>query len=338
MMTYYDEAKDTLIVRNTKFDNPKIRVVEKTLNHFKITTMAEWLAFDKSKIDFNDESFTSVQIREFHFVDHLKKYKGALYPQAMEALANNDRLKMTAILGLKYENEGKNKKTWNINKMHIADTSKFRYSGKFSNMYMALDIDHRRQFVLSAGFQVIHQKTAESEPVQNIIVLPQQTLPVDGVGDTGELIETYAKSMVLKMQANLKEYIRIVGKYVRPIIAIDDNYRHYIALFKRLMPEATFCLAQKHGSWEIIPRTTWLQTAIDNGVIIMDENNIKLIANLKKSQIKEGQEKRDESGVREKDYDEINSLEYMLYFMRAVIYNKTKSGTPEDYLIDIKEA
>lgn len=332
MMTYYDEPKDTLIVRNTKFDNPKIRVVEKTLAHFKITTMAEWIAFDKTKIDFEDEAFASVQIKDFHFVDHLKKYKGALYPQAMDALAANDRLKMTQILGLKYENEGKNKKTYNLNKLPITNVDDFKYNGKFSPLYMALDIDHRRQFVLSSGFSVIHEQKAGATPVCNIIVRPQQSLPVDGVGDSGELIDHYAQIMVKKMQEELSWYIKTTGKYVRPIIAVDDNYRHYINIFKKLMPEASFALAQKHGSWEIIPRTTWFQTAIDSGFIIMSDKNIKLISNLKKSQIKEGSEKRDESGAREKDYDEINSLEYMLYYFRHIIYGKYKAGIPENYL------
>lgn len=45
---------------------------------------------------------------------------------------------------------------------------------------------------------------------------------------------------------------------------------------------------------------------------MIDESNKKLIVNLKRSTASTGQEKRNESGKLEANYDEINSAEYML--------------------------
>ncbi len=52
---------------------------------------------------------------------------------------------------------------------------------------------------------------------------------------------------------------------------------------------------------------------MDVGCYVIDENNVALLSMMKKSKIKEGSTKRDESGKLEKDYDEINSMEYGLY-------------------------
>lgn len=60
---------------------------------------------------------------------------------------------------------------------------------------------------------------------------------------------------------------------------------------------------------------------INQGKIIIDKDNIKLIADLKKAIAKEGSRQRDESGKLEKDFDFINSIEYALYPFRTLIYN-----------------
>ncbi|MCS5736373.1 UNVERIFIED_CONTAM: hypothetical protein RF648_17615 [Kocuria sp. CPCC 205274] len=56
-------------------------------------------------------------------------------------------------------------------------------------------------------------------------------------------------------------------------------------------------------------------------VIIIDQANTQLMSDLRKSFIAEGQTQRNEKGRFEKDYDFINSWEYALYFIRAIVHN-----------------
>lgn len=72
-----------------------------------------------------------------------------------------------------------------------------------------------------------------------------------------------------------------------------------------------------------------IQILIDGGHMIIDEKNTRLIDDMKKSVIKEGFDKRDESGKREKDYDFINSFEYALYPFRAFAYSAAPLGDIE---------
>ena len=69
----------------------------------------------------------------------------------------------------------------------------------------------------------------------------------------------------------------------------------------------------KNNHWDILERQAWLQTAMDSKNFFIDKNNAPLLTEIENSYKKLGQDKRDESGTEEKNYDCLNSMEYGVY-------------------------
>ncbi|MCS5736374.1 hypothetical protein [Herbiconiux daphne] len=262
-MVMVDQKLSRAIERTTKFANPVARIIDKTCYDLDIHTLAD-LEKKFDQIDIEHEIYKKLGIIKKHFENHLRKNNGTIYARAMNAMNSNNSFELAAILGLKFDGDGGNAKTYNTEKLETADTyALLKKSTEVSDLFMGWDIDHRRRLVLTPTV-LAKRQLPSGKIIMNILTLPQVVIPTSGVGDAGERIDALSDQMIVAMESVMRAYkestshIRnFVGKIK---VSIDDNFRHYISILnKKTMSIATdyvFFLAQKHGSWDIMHRQT----------------------------------------------------------------------------------
>lgn len=320
----YNIDKDSLYIRTTTLANVIIRNIEKTLKLHKIKGLYDWNKYDKTKIDFTIPELVELGITERVVEGHIKAYDGmAIWFQVEEAIRTQDSLAMASLLGMKFNGTQAIKKTYDLTNLKKCDSDDIISDPmhKIKGISIGWDVDFRqgRGFWGTPIYLIENWETGE----EAVVVGKQLFIPT--YGDNANIKPFYQQELVkANLQLNTKidnlageDPVRMKFMYV------DENKYDLILTLRESMNKTKFMIqkASKHGSFDIENRQRLLQFAIDSGKFYIDEDNTDLINDLKKSIIKEGSKKRDESGRREKDYDKINSLEYGFYPMRAVAYN-----------------
>lgn len=331
----YSKEDDHLVMRATKFANPQINIMEKTMFELGINNKDEF----KEKahlIDFTADVFTHNKVNEELFLTHLENEENVtVYTKAIRALEFNDAAELARVLGFKYEQESKDAKTYSLENLKLADTDKIMKSADIvSRPFIAWDIDQKRggRFVFTPVW--LATKGNLIQKVTNIIVGKQVIINAPlGVGDNGEKIPYYFEQKAKIVEDFTNKFITSTNTTAMPIMYVDDNSKHYVKMFAEQIPyvPVASCKFKNKDGWRIVQRQNWLQLAIDSGLLIMDKDNHELLKSLKASYIREGADQRDESGGQAKLYDPINSMEYALYSVRGELTPFNTAGNIEDY-------
>lgn len=320
----YNVDKDSLYIRTTTLANVIIRNIEKTLKLHKIRGLSDWNSYDKTKIDFTNPDLTELGITERVIEGHIKAYDGmAIWFQIEEAIRTQDSLAMASLLGMKFNGTQAIKKTYDLTNLQLCDADDIinHPDVRIKGISVGWDVDFRqgRGFWGTPIYFVEHWETGD----EAVVVGKQVYIPT--YGDDANIKPFYQQELVKRnVEINNKlNNLLEPGQNLIKFIYVDENKYDLILTLRDSMKQTKFMIqkASKHGSYDIENRQRLLQFAIDSGKLYVDRANDILISDLKKSIIKEGSKKRDESGRREKDYDKINSLEYGFYPMRAVAYN-----------------
>lgn len=339
------------ILRGTKFGNPIIYNTEKMLRAFKITNASQFTEEVQAQINWKDPIFLKYNITPKSVLKHMAQNDGGpIYVKAEKAIKENNKTDLARLLGLSFEGETGFTKTYNLTMLKTADTDKILSSPMTKTvMATAWDIDSRAEkgkyvftpVYLVKGNNLKHPgstATIDGKPyreVKNIVVGKQVEISAGaGLGDRGQNKPKYVEKIIEIMKQN-KEKAKAMGVNVsnRPVCAFDDNAKSFVGSVSDVLGQefsvrtATF---KNTNNWQIAKRERWLQSAIDSGMLIIDESNRALIKNLKDSYIKQGGSQRYEQGKPE-DYDRINSMEYGLYFFRRELVPNLQPGTPEHY-------
>lgn len=334
IMVKYVVDDDTLIVRNTKFNNPKIRIIEQTCKDLDIKNLEDFEE-KKDEIDWEAKVFKDLGIIEGNFFNHLKKYKGTLLKRAELAIESNDSGELSRILGFKYDGESTMDKTHNqIELAQLVDSKSIHDNADaVSKLAISFDIDHRRRIVLTPVYSVKKKRGIialnENDWVGNVVVGEQITIPCSGTGKKGEKLDVYREQMLKAIADLRKKYHKAAANGV--VCALDDPNRFYINILSSKTSGIIWRLAKKHAEWDILNRVSAINIGIERGVLMFDEKNARLMSDMKKSIIKTGTNKRDETGKREKDYDYINSMEYGVYYHREGIVSINIPGNEYNY-------
>lgn len=339
------------ILRGTKFGNPIIYNTERLLRAFGVTTASEFTQEVQDQINWADPIFIKYNITPRSVLKHMAQNDGApIYVKAEKAIKENNKTDLARLLGLSFEGESGYTKTYNLTMLKTADTDKI-LSAPMTKTVMATawDIDSRAEkgkYVFTPVYLVKGNnlktpgsiETIDGKPyreVKNIVVGKQIEISAGaGLGDRGQNKPKYVSKIIEIMEENKKKAKSMgVNCSNRPVCAFDDNAKSFVGSVSDVLGQefsvrtATF-KNTKH--WQIAKRERWLQSAIDSGMLIIDESNKGLIKNLKDSYIKQGGSQRYEQGKPE-DYDRINSMEYGLYFFRRELVPNIQPGTPEHY-------
>ncbi len=333
-MFQYFEDIDTLIVRATKFANPIINIFERICIENGIKSLVDY-NIKKGKIDYSHPDCKKYFVNDATLLSHLKRTNGTPnYILAQRAIIKKDKEKLAEILGMKYVGESKYKKVYDLSNLKTTDTSKILDSmDAGSKQFLGWDIDQRKggRFVLTPVY--VAYKRIGYNIKKSIVVGKQVEIKSNGVGSKGQHLGNYINKMTTATEKKDLRYFRRNNKKGRSLVVADDNSKHYIRAFANNLPHLQITSTKFKNSkiWNIIKRQSWLQTAIDFGYLIIDEDNIGLLKDLSKAVSKEGNKQRDESGGFAKDYDRINSMEYPLYFVRGEIAQDYPPATLEDW-------
>lgn len=325
-MSAYVSLNDTLYIRMTKFANPVIRLIERFLLQNDIKSLADWN--DVSKADYEKitggiEEFAALGVSYELITDHLKD-GFSIHKQCLDAIENDNSLELARLLGLTYQGETTNKKVYNLDNLITADTqhilSTLPNDTKIVSHTIAYDVDTRegRGFVMTPVYK-LEKNTILGEKSRSILVGEQ--MKIAGFGDSAAKHSLYSDQLNKLSKEILEKSKNYAKNYKFPkFLYLDENRINYLMQLK----DCGYAIgkAVKHGSWDILHRQDYLQLGIDQGLLIIDKKNIKLINDLKKVVAKEDSDKRDESGVREKDMDHINSLEYALFPYRMEVFSQ----------------
>lgn len=328
----YVKEDDKLIVRNTIFNNPIVRTIEQTMLDLEITNLDDFY-IKKDNIDWEADIYTSLGILPAIFELHIKKHKGSVLQRCYKAIETNKTYELASLLGFKYEGSDNVDWTYDLSNIKKVDSQKILENSTITSpLYIGVDIDHRknRGIVITPTFATTQDILFDKK--QNVVVMKQRFIKSSGA----ETLEE-KNFLIEEIIRNIKEIVDnyyVSSKYRRfneNIIAIDDNNRQYIHILKQRLPDYIFTLAKKQTPWNILDRQSWVQTSINMGCLMIDEENVMLLEQMKKSKIKEGSIQRDESGKNEKMYDYINSMEYSLWYVRSVLFSGLPMGDESDY-------
>lgn len=315
----YRKENDTLYIRLTKFSNPIIRAIETLLKQNNINTVEDWENVPNDALegysDLKDLGIT------YEFVkSYLIKEITPLYIKAEDAIRREDKMELARILGLKYDGEYADA-TYDMSRIKIMDTEKILNDEKvvINSMSVGVDVDTRkgRGFWITPVYYVSKRLNVFGDHADNIIIGKQEFIP--SYGDDERYVELYANALKSKIQEIIdKSYVYNKGQEFLRMLWIDENRANYLLQMGDL--DIVRAKAKKHGSWEIKNREDYIQMIMDTGFALFDENNRKLIADMKRTVTKEYENQRDESKTLEKLFDTQNSMEYGLYPFRVSLH------------------
>lgn len=237
------------------------------------------------------------------------------------AIKNKDGVYLTSVLGLSSDNSN-NSSVYDLEKIRKEDNiDKFIKENKYKIIQKSYswDIDTARRFTFTEIFlgRKVNLKTMTYE--YKIFVKPQieiKTLKNSSWKQNDRWITRMHEITLSNWQKSTTNH-----GLIRSFIYIDDNQGVWVNQFaKSRIPSSGYFKAQKKGSWDILARQDWLNSAIDKEFIIFDKNNETLFKHLRLSVKQEGKKKRDESKANEKNYDFINSLEYAIFPFKNKLY------------------
>ena len=279
----------------------------------------EWVKEDFIKNNLKwvyDEENDTLYVRMTKFANPIEAKKESMIKLAKSAIEENDNAKLALIFGLKYEGIGKKVKTYdttNLSNYSIEEALVNDF--KILALSFGWDVDFRRKIVGTPVYllEKFNRNTGRND---RIIVVGEQEI-IRGKTKKGSIVpsQDYAKLISEIVFENIKD------KHINNIMVFVDEGQAFVDMVEieieiRIGEHVTVTKAVKKGKnnhWDILERQAWLQTAMDSRNFFIDEKNDDLIKEIEKSYKKLGQDKRDESGTAEKNYDCLNSMEYGTY-------------------------
>lgn len=162
------------------------------------------------------------------------------------AIKEKDSLKLAITLGFKYEKKDNNKVYPSMDDAKLVESAKvLKASEVASKLSIGIDIDYRRNIVITPGFSTNKQKGLSF--VSNVVIGKQRHIYTTGTGNTGQKIGNYVKRAAEIINEMISEYstgTKSVALTAR--CAVDDNSRGFIRDLKAALPNVSFSLAKKH--------------------------------------------------------------------------------------------
>lgn len=154
-----------------------------------------------------------------------------------------------------------------------------------------------------------------------VLILPQEEIKMTGRGSAGQKEMSYPALMDMKTMERLRE---LINKYhfdygirARPVYCNIDVasgiYLQKMEYTKKAVDVIAFM--KKNGNYRIINRQHMVQTALNEGTLVIDKSNLELIKFLETVKVNPEAEikTRIEKGNYEKMADTVNSMEAAIF-------------------------
>ncbi len=235
------------------------------------------------------------------------------------ALKENNKFELTRLLGLKNETVSDDPRVWNMAFWKTSDTYAELKKRTVLGYSIGWDIDVNRQLTMTisavAGIDNVNDDCYEDI---KIFMLPQEVIKAYGSSPdkTKRYVQQMEERSLSAMKMMQEEFL--LNLELGTYCYFDQDQHQWSWGMEDLAQVIAIGKAKKHGVWDILRRQQFWQIAGDAERLEIDKENKKLLKHMERATRKEGSPKRDESGSKEKEYDEINSGEYSLYPWRGI--------------------